>query len=121
MSGANRESVLKQTLSRKRDADLRPEPGVRSWIDIPVRRREEVILVPVNQVASIVAEGELLHISTVRGDQHTITYCLKDLEARLDPSRFLRLGRGTLANIDCITKVQMMPGGTPMAILNTSH
>ena len=46
---------------------------------------------------------------------------LKDLEARLDPSRFLRLGRGTLANIDCITKVQVMLGGTHVAILNTGQ
>jgi len=58
---------------------------------IPVRRREEVLIVPVNQIASIVAEGELLHLTTVLGEQHTITYRLKDLEARLDPSRFLRL------------------------------
>src|SRR5439155_2716325 len=28
---------------------------------IPVRRREEVIIVPVQQIASIVADGELLH------------------------------------------------------------
>jgi two-component system LytT family response regulator len=84
---------------------------------IPVRRREEVVLVPVDQVASIVADGELLHITTVAHDRHTITYRLKDLEARLDPARFIRLGRGTLANIDLIAKVTMMPGGTHLAIL----
>jgi two-component system, LytTR family, response regulator len=84
---------------------------------IPVRRREEVVLVPVDQIASIVADGELLHISTVAHDRHTITYRLKDLEARLDPARFIRLGRGTLANVDLIAKVTMMPGGTHLAIL----
>jgi two-component system, LytTR family, response regulator len=84
---------------------------------IPVRRREEVVLVPVDQIASIVADGELLHITTVAHDRHTITYRLKDLEARLDPARFIRLGRGTLANVDLIAKVTMMPGGTHLAIL----
>ena len=59
---------------------------------IPVRRREEVILVPVNQIASIVADGELLHITTIRNERHTITYRLKDLEQRLNPARFIRLG-----------------------------
>ena len=88
---------------------------------IPVRRREEVLIVPVNQIASIVAEGELLHLTTVRGEQHTITYRLKDLEARLDPTRFLRLGRGTLANIDLIVKLSVMPGGTHVAILSTGQ
>ena len=88
---------------------------------IPVRRREEVIILPVNQLASIVAEGELLHLTTVRGEHYTITYRLKDLEARLDPSRFLRLGRGTLANIDLIVKVSVMPGGTHVAVLSTGQ
>ena len=53
---------------------------------IPVRQREEVLLVPVAQVASIVAEGELLHITTIQKARHTITYRLKDLEQRLDPA-----------------------------------
>lgn len=88
---------------------------------IPVRRREEVIILPVPQLASIVAEGELLHLTTVRGENYTITYRLKDLEARLDPARFLRLGRGTLANIDLIVKVSVMPGGTHVAVLSTGQ
>ena len=57
-------------------------------------------IVPVQQIASIVADGELLHITTVQNERHTITYRLKDLERRLDPGAFIRLGRGTLANID---------------------
>ena len=36
---------------------------------IPVRQREEVIIVPVHQIASIVAEGELLHLTTVHGER----------------------------------------------------
>ena len=48
----------------------------------PVRHREDVVIVPVNHIASIVAEGELLNITTVRNERHTITYRLKDLEAR---------------------------------------
>ncbi len=39
------------------------------------------------------------------------TYRLKDLEARLDPAKFVRLGRGTVAPVDLITKVHLMPGG----------
>jgi two-component system, LytTR family, response regulator len=88
---------------------------------IPVRHREEVIIVPVNQIASIVAEGELLNITTLRNERHTITYRLKDLEQRLDPSRFIRLGRGTLANVDLIVKVSLMPGGTHVATLSNGQ
>src|SRR6202023_2908573 len=84
---------------------------------IPVRRRDEIIILPLAQIASIVAEGELLYLSTLKGDRHAITYRLKDLEARLDPTRFVRLARGTLANIDVINKVNAMPGGTHVALL----
>jgi two-component system LytT family response regulator len=88
---------------------------------IPVRRREDVLIVPVQQISSIVADGELLQITTVQKEHHTITYRLKDLERRLDPSRFLRLGRGTLVNVDLITKVNTMPGGTHVAVLSTGQ
>jgi two-component system LytT family response regulator len=88
---------------------------------IPVRRRDEIIILPVTQIASIVAEGELLNLSTLKNEQHVITYRLKDLEARLDPARFVRLGRGTLANIDVIVKVNVMPGGTHVALLSNGQ
>jgi hypothetical protein len=45
-----------------------------------------VTLLPVRQIASIVADRELLRITTVKNEQHVITYRLKDLEARLDPT-----------------------------------
>jgi two-component system, LytTR family, response regulator len=88
---------------------------------IPVRRREEVLLLPVRQVACIVAEGELLHLTTVGNERYTITHRLHALEARLDPRRFVRLSRGTLANVDLIAKVSPMPGGTYTATLSNGH
>ena len=88
---------------------------------IPVRTREEVVIVPVQQIASIVADGELLNITTIRNEHHTITYRLKDLERMLDPGKFIRLGRGTLANVDQIGKVAVMPGGTHVAMLSNGQ
>ena len=75
------------------------------------------MILPVNQIAAIVAESELLHITTVRNEKHTITYRLKDIEHRLNPAKFIRLSRGTLANIDLIGKVIAMPGGTHEVLL----
>jgi len=97
-------------------------PGRPPFLErIPVRHREEVVIVPVQQIASVVAEGELLKITTTRNERHTITYRLKDLEHMLDPARFIRLGRGTLANLDQIGKVAVMPGGTHVAILGNGQ
>ncbi len=88
---------------------------------IPVRRREDIILLPVAQVASIIADGELLHLTTIRGEKHTISYRLKDLEARLDAARFIRLERGALVNVDAIAKVSPLPGGTYLVALTTGQ
>jgi two-component system LytT family response regulator len=88
---------------------------------IPVRRREEVIILPVRQIASVVAEGELLHLTTVGNDRYTIMHRLHALEAKLDPRRFVRLGRGTLANIELISRISPMPGGTYLATLSNGQ
>jgi two-component system LytT family response regulator len=88
---------------------------------MPIRQREEVLIVPLHHIASIVADGELLHITTVKNERYTINHRLKDLEQRLNPSQFIRLGRGTLANVDLITKVSVMPGGTHVALLSTGQ
>ena len=84
---------------------------------IPVRKRDDIFLVPVDHIMSIVADGELLHLITRTGDRHTITYRLKDLEARLDPAQFVRISRGTLLNVSMIQKITPMPGGTYIAVL----
>ena len=80
---------------------------------LPVRREEgEIMLLPVSSIASIIASGELLHITTTTGERYTINHRLKDLEARLDPRRFVRLSRGTLANRELIERISPLPGGT---------
>jgi len=88
---------------------------------IPVRKRDEVIILPVRQIASIVAEGELLHLTTIASERYTISYRLHALEARLDPRRFVRLGRGTLAALDLIQRVSPMPGGTYLVTLSNGQ
>jgi two-component system LytT family response regulator len=117
-------SRLRDTLNRAQDRMEQAELVVEqrssapAFLErIPVRHREEVVIVPVQQIASIVADGELLKITTTRNERHTITYRLKDLERMLDPGKFIRLGRGTLANVDQIGKVAVMPGGTHVAML----
>jgi two-component system LytT family response regulator len=130
---------LREAINRVHDrldrADLREEAaervaaaaayaaaGTRPFLErIPVRKRDEIVLVPVSQIASVVAEGELLHITTVRNERHTIIYRLKDLVARLDPSRFVRLGRGALAATNMIARVHVMPGGTHLVTLHNGQ
>jgi len=85
---------------------------------IPVRLRDEIVLVPVQELASVVAEGEFLHLKTTENETYTICYRLRDLAARLDPTRFVRLGRGTLVNVEMIRRIVPMPGGTFTIVLS---
>jgi two-component system, LytTR family, response regulator len=88
---------------------------------IPVRKREDIILVPVEQIVSIVANGELLDITTRGNERFTITYRLKDLEARLDPAEFVRLSRGTIVSVAAIRRVTPVPGGTYLLTLENGQ
>lgn len=79
---------------------------------IPVRKRDEIYLVPVSEISAIVADGELLRITTGTNQRFEINFRLKDLEPRLDDARFVRLSRGALVNLDEIERISPMPGGT---------
>ncbi len=88
---------------------------------IPVRLKDDIVLVPAAQLASIVADGELLHLTTVEGKHYSINYRLKDLAARLDPESFVRISRGALVNLDMLAKVSAMPGGTYLVTLTNKQ
>lgn len=88
---------------------------------IPVKKREDILLVPVATIASIVADGELLHITTGDNQKYVINFRLKDLESRLDPRLFVRLSRGALVNVNMIARVSPMPGGTFLVSLENGQ
>lgn len=121
------QQTIERTAERLEQANWRPGESerlhqtVRMYDDlgrsevlerIPVKKRDEIYLVPVVDIASIIADGELLHITTSDNQRFDINFRLKDLEPRLDPARFVRLSRGALVNLDVISHISPMPGGT---------
>jgi DNA-binding LytR/AlgR family response regulator len=68
-----------------------------------------------------VADGEILRLTTAQNETYTISYRLKDLETRLDPAQFVRLGRGALTNIEMLRQVSAMPGGIYVATLSNGQ
>lgn len=92
------------------------------YIDrFPIRKRGDIYLLPVLHIASVVSEGELIHVTTLRKERYTMNYRLKTLEAKLDPKRFLRVGRGALVNVDAISKITPMPGGSHLVTLTNTQ
>lgn len=97
----------------KNAAEIYAEVSQKNYLErIPVKKRDEIYLVPVGEIASIVADGELLFITTAENQKYVINFRLKDLETRLAPDKFIRLSRGALANLEMISHISPMPGGT---------
>ena len=104
----------------ERDGDSAAEPLVAAGpplTRIPVRHGEDVVLVAVADLVSVVADGEVLHLTTASGARHVLPYRLKDLEPRLPAGEFVRLSRGALVRIARIARVSPMPGGTYLVTL----
>ena len=93
-----------------------------SYIDrFPIRKQDDIYLLPVHHIASVVSEGELMHVTTIDKERYTMNYRLKTLEAKLDPKRFLRVGRGALVNVETIRKITPMPGGFYLVTLTNTQ
>ena len=92
------------------------------YIDrFPIRKQDDIYLLPVHRIASVVSEGELMHVTTIAKERYTMNYRLKTLEAKLDPKHFLRVGRGALVNVDAIAKITTMPGGSYLVTLTNTQ
>ena len=53
--------------------------------------------------------------------RHTIIYRVKTLERKRDPRRFIRLGHGAIVNVDAISKITQMPGGSYLVTLTNTQ
>lgn len=88
---------------------------------IPVRVKSDIVFIDVHDLASVVAEGELLHLITKGKARYLVSYRLKDLEGKLDPQEFVRISRGALVNVGSIQRVSPMPGGTYLILLTNGQ
>lgn len=111
------ESTRINSAAETYEASSRNEPIER----IPVRKKDDIFLIPVAEVASVIADGELLRITTNDARRYVINFRLKDLETRLDEAKFVRLSRGAIVNLNSISKVSPMPGGTYSVCLHNGQ
>jgi len=78
---------------------------------LPVRHKDDIVLVPVERIAAIEAEDDGVRVTSAANERFTVPTRLKDLEARLDPARFIRLSRSVLCNGELIVRVSPQPSG----------
>ena len=77
---------------------------------LPFRTRDGIQLLDVKAVTHFIARDRLTHAVTGSGD-HVVDLGLADLEAKLDPTKFLRIHRAALVNLDYVGEIQPWPGG----------
>lgn len=81
----------------------RPD-GSRRIERFAVRVRDRFVIVPSAQVRWIGAAGNYAELH-VAGASHLVRATLAELEAGLDPERFVRIHRGTMVRLDCVREV----------------
>ena len=77
---------------------------------VPFRTRDGVQFLDVAAVTHFTARDRLTHAVTATS-AHVVDYGLADLEAKLDPEKFIRIHRATVLNLDHLAEIQPWPGG----------
>jgi len=107
---------------RLRAAIVAPAGARREFLArIPVRTDDGVLLIPASRVAVIAAHGSRLTITTLDQSEHSFEYRLKNLEARLDPSEFLRLNRSVIVRLSIIARISKGRSGTNKVFLENGQ
>jgi two-component system LytT family response regulator len=84
---------------------------------IPSRLGDRVQFVDLDKVTHFFAEGKLTY-AAVPGKNFVVDDSIVQLEARLDPARFVRIHRGYLVNLAAVAEVASWFGGKMVARLN---
>ncbi len=96
---------------------MRPSPGyLRQILAERDDREDRQVLVAVDEIDRIEAEGNYLRFSTRDGEFHR-RGTLREIEERLDPARFLRLNRSEIVRLDAIREVQPWFHGDARVVL----
>ncbi|WP_233609420.1 LytTR family DNA-binding domain-containing protein [Corallococcus sp. AB049A] len=93
-----------------------PSPAPRYLERLVIREVGRVTLLPVEDVDWISAEDNYVQVH-VGGPGHLLRQPLRELEARLDPERFVRIHRSTLVNLQRVQELRPLLHGEYQVIL----
>lgn len=94
--------------------DLLRKERVRSRIVVKSERR--LLFVRQDEIDWVEAAGNYVRLH-VRGESHVLRQSMKNMEARLDPSIFVRIHRSAIVNVDRIRELQPWLHGEYVVIL----
>ncbi|HNF43536.1 MAG TPA: LytTR family DNA-binding domain-containing protein, partial [Ferruginibacter sp.] len=76
-----------------------------------IKRGQQLSYLKTNSIAYCFADGKLCYAVDFSGNRHMIENNLSVLEEQLQPSRFFRINRHLLVNIESVKKVHTWLGG----------
>lgn len=111
---------------------LRGKPGLEAEADLDrvtetVRGRctrllarcgDRFHVIPQREVVYFSSEGGLTRLNT-RDRQYILEPTLNDLEERLEPASFFRVSRSAIVNLNAVTEIRMIIGGTAEVVVKT--
>jgi two-component system LytT family response regulator len=102
MTGASAHSVEKMAQGA---------PDINSWPDkLSIKDGSDIQFIKVDEIQWIDAAGDYMCIQS-GGKTHIMRITMKELEALLDPSKFLRIHRSTIVNSNHIIAAQTLSNG----------
>ncbi len=118
---------VRQTLSKSSRTDL--DQRLQAMLEqherkqaarphLVVRENDRYLLVPTTEIQALEATGNYVALHMERG-QHILRGTLSSVEAKLDPTRFLRTHRSWIVNLDHVKEAQPWAKGS--WILLTRH
>ncbi len=84
---------------------------------LPLRSAGRVSFLRVDHVEWVDAAHNYVRIHGIDGGTHLVRGAISDLEARLDPERFVRIHRSTIVNVDRVRELELTTHGNYVAIL----
>jgi two-component system, LytTR family, response regulator len=85
---------------------------------IPVRDGTSVFIIPVAKLDYVEAQDDYVALAS-QGKKHLKQQTISSLESALDPSRFLRVHRSYIVNLERVVKVEPYGKDSYVAVLNT--
>lgn len=106
-----RETVARVRASLRRPG--RPEPVER----LPVKEGGRIRFVKLEEIEFVEAAGNYVCLH-VKGQSHVVRETMAEMEAQLDPRRFLRIHRSAIVNTAHLSELRPSFGGDYVAVLD---
>lgn len=103
--------------SERQGRENRTSVFQRPFQRIAVRVRDRWIMLKVNDIRCVTGAGVYVRICT-GSHSYLLRASMTDIETKLDPSRFIRIHRSTIVNMDMVREICNHVNGTYIVVMN---